>query len=95
MIIVQRLIWQSLWQKLKKKFNNKGSKDIKNNYEQNNNDSIHNKNINQIKIITDEPTIEDALDFERYSRNLAEIIKNSTPRFTIGIFGGWVQEKHL
>lgn len=43
----------------------------------------------KLKIITDEPTFEDALDFRNYSRRLAEIITNSTPRFSIGIFGGW------
>ncbi|MGC1929675.1 MAG: hypothetical protein WA667_11920 [Candidatus Nitrosopolaris sp.] len=34
-----------------------------------------------IKIITDDPTLEDALDFDRYSKQLADIIRNSTPRF--------------
>jgi predicted KAP-like P-loop ATPase len=43
----------------------------------------------KLKIITDEPTLEDALDFKNYSRSLAGIITNSTPRFSIGIFGGW------
>ena len=43
----------------------------------------------KLKIITDEPTLEDALDFRNYSHRLAEIITNSTPRFTIGVFGGW------
>jgi hypothetical protein len=42
-----------------------------------------------IKIITDEPTLDDALDFNNYSQKLANIITNSTPRFSIGIFGGW------
>ena len=41
------------------------------------------------KIITDEPTEDDALDFNNYSQNLADIIANSTPRFAIGVFGGW------
>ncbi|MGC2427279.1 MAG: P-loop NTPase fold protein [Nitrososphaeraceae archaeon] len=41
------------------------------------------------KIITDEPTEDDALDFNNYSHNLADIIANSTPRFAIGVFGGW------
>jgi uncharacterized protein YjbI with pentapeptide repeats/GTPase SAR1 family protein len=40
------------------------------------------------KIITDEP-LTDAEDFENYSRKLSEFIVNSTPRFTVGIFGGW------
>jgi uncharacterized protein YjbI with pentapeptide repeats len=43
----------------------------------------------RLKIITDEPTLEDALDFRNYSYRLADIITNSTPRFSIGIFGGW------
>jgi predicted KAP-like P-loop ATPase len=41
------------------------------------------------KIITDEPTEDDALDFNNYSQKLADIIANSTPRFAIGVFGGW------
>jgi len=51
--------------------------------------SSSNPKTGQIKIITDEPTLEDALDFDRYSKELANIIRNSTPRFAIGIFGGW------
>jgi hypothetical protein len=46
----------------------------------------------KIKIITDEPLAEKikaVLDFDIYSDNLADIIKNSKPRFSIGIFGGW------
>ncbi len=43
----------------------------------------------KIRIITDEPTLADALDFKDYSGRLAEIITNSTPRFSIGVFGGW------
>lgn len=45
--------------------------------------------INTIKVITDEPTLDDALDFNSYSENLANIIINSDPRFAIGIFGPW------
>jgi KAP family P-loop domain len=44
---------------------------------------------NTIKIITDEPTLDDVLDFKKYSQKLADIIINSTPRFSVGIFGGW------
>jgi hypothetical protein len=87
------------WKKIIKKFNsklesnnkifdNKGKGQFKSN-DSNYNKLSPNKNTKTIKIITDEPTLEDALDFERYSKNLAEIIRNSTPRFTIGIFGGW------
>ena len=43
----------------------------------------------KLQIITDEPTLDDALDFGNYSNRLAEIITNSTPRFSIGVFGGW------
>jgi hypothetical protein len=42
----------------------------------------------KIKIITDEPTLEDALDFDRYSQELADIIMNSTPRFYHNEFYG-------
>jgi predicted KAP-like P-loop ATPase len=42
-----------------------------------------------LKIITDEAVTEDALDFHNYSQNLADIIRNSNPRFTVGIFGHW------
>jgi predicted KAP-like P-loop ATPase len=44
---------------------------------------------NRLKIITDEPTLEHALDFNNYSRRLADIIVSSNPRFVIGVFGGW------
>jgi hypothetical protein len=43
-----------------------------------------------IKIIVDEPTEEDALDFQRYSQNLAGIIRETNPaQFAVGIFGKW------
>jgi KAP family P-loop domain len=48
-----------------------------------------NSNQNSIKIITDEPTSTDSLDFRNYAKRLAEIIIESEPRFSIGIFGGW------
>ncbi len=41
------------------------------------------------RIIIDEPDEDDAQDFKNYSEKLSQIIINSTPRFTIGIFGGW------
>src|SRR5215212_11363400 len=50
---------------------------------------IDNNPLNRLKIITDEPTLDDALDFDRYSKEFANIIINSNPRFAIGIFGGW------
>ena len=40
------------------------------------------------KIITDEPA-ENAPDFEKYSERLSNIIINSKPQFTVGIYGGW------
>jgi Cdc6-like AAA superfamily ATPase len=50
-------------------------------------DSASNK---KIKIIIDEPTKEGALDFQDYSRSLANIIRETTtPRFAVGIFGTW------
>ena len=39
------------------------------------------------KIITDEPA-ENAPDFEKYSERLSNIIINSKPQFTVGIYGG-------
>ena len=43
-----------------------------------------------LKVITDEPdSREQILDFDKYSRTLAKIIENSTPRFTVGVFGDW------
>ena len=43
----------------------------------------------KIKIITDEPTLTDVLDFNNYAKRLAQIIISSEPKFSIGIFGGW------
>ena len=40
------------------------------------------------KIMTDE-SAEDAVDFRKYSERLSNIIINSKPRFTVGIYGGW------
>ena len=43
-----------------------------------------------IKIITDEPSENiKILDFDKYSIKLAKIIRDSFPRFTVGIYGGW------
>ena len=42
------------------------------------------------KIIIDEPAEVDALDFKRYSKNLANIIRGTDPpQFAVGIFGKW------
>ena len=43
----------------------------------------------RIRIITDDPTEDGILDFPRYSNCIANLIENSKPRFTVGIFGGW------
>ena len=43
---------------------------------------------NLVKIISDEPS-SDASDFKSYAKKLSEFIVNSTPRFTVGIYGGW------
>jgi uncharacterized protein YjbI with pentapeptide repeats len=42
-----------------------------------------------IKIIIDEPAKEGALDFQYYSKNLANIIRETPPQFAVGIFGKW------
>jgi uncharacterized protein YjbI with pentapeptide repeats len=53
-----------------------------------NNEHSKSESDNQIKIITDEPST-DAPDFENYANQLSKLIVNSTPRFTVGIYGGW------
>src|SRR5215469_3263306 len=40
-------------------------------------------------IITDDIAIHPILDFNLYTNAIVEIIKNSYPKFTIGIFGDW------
>lgn len=42
----------------------------------------------EISIITDEP-LTTAPDLNKYSETLSNIIVNSQPRFTVGIYGGW------
>src|SRR5215212_3795553 len=55
-----------------------------------NSSEFHKTDVNStVKIIIDEPAEEDALDFKRYSQNLANIIKGTTPQFAVGIFGKW------
>jgi ABC-type bacteriocin/lantibiotic exporter with double-glycine peptidase domain len=44
---------------------------------------------NKIQLIIDDPAEEDALDFQRYSQNLANIIRTTKPKFAVGIFGKW------
>jgi predicted KAP-like P-loop ATPase len=41
------------------------------------------------KIIVDDPAEEDALYFQGYSEKLTNIIKDTTPKFAVGIFGKW------
>jgi hypothetical protein len=51
-------------------------------------DSQNSADNNQIEIITDDLVEEDdVLDFQRYSQNLANIIRVTTPKFAVGIFG--------
>ncbi len=52
-------------------------------------DNLPNSKESRIRIITDEPSSIDSLDFKNYAKRLAEIITGSEPRFSIGIFGGW------
>jgi len=52
--------------------------------------TTHSADNNKIKIIIDEPTFEGALDFQDYSKNLSNIIRETTPpQFAVGIFGKW------
>jgi len=44
---------------------------------------------NPVKIINDEPTTEDLLDFNTYANKLSNILVNSKPVFSVGIFGQW------
>ncbi len=41
------------------------------------------------KMITDIPVSDGVLGFSKYSILLADLIRNSRPRFAIGIFGDW------
>ena len=52
-------------------------------------DDSSNSNNKKMKIVTDEPSLDGALDFDKYSQKLADIIVNSTPRLCVGIFGEW------
>jgi tRNA A37 threonylcarbamoyladenosine biosynthesis protein TsaE len=40
-------------------------------------------------IITDDIAIKPILDFDRYSDAIVKIVKESYPKFTIGLFGEW------
>jgi hypothetical protein len=48
-----------------------------------------NNNLTNIKIVTDTPILNGVLDFPIYSKLISNIIENSHPRFSVGIFGGW------
>jgi Cdc6-like AAA superfamily ATPase len=77
---------------LEKKFklfkpNESNESDTLNNIESNN--ELIDEN-NNIKIISDEPDVErTVLDFPQYSKVFSDIIINSPPKFSIGIFGDW------
>jgi len=86
-MIRNRIPWQATKRKIdaKDKVNHQEAKDDDDDYDAN----YSNPKTSTIKIITDDPTLEDALDFDSYSKQLADIIRNSTPRFAIGVFGEW------
>ena len=91
------------WQKLRRKNNHKNSQDYQDNNNDGgitqsttvttttNPDSKNAvpKNNKKIQIITDDPAEEDALYFQSYSENLANIIREAKPKFVVGIFGKW------
>jgi len=41
------------------------------------------------QVFVDEPTEDPVLGFDIYARALAEVVRNSTPRFAVGVFGQW------
>ena len=55
--------------------------------------SISPSDNDKFKIIPDGPITDfkkpSSLDFNKYSKSLANIIKNSPPTFSVGVFGGW------
>src|SRR6266487_1448674 len=55
--------------------------------------SISPSDNDKFKIIPDDPITDvkkrSSLDFNKYSKSLANIIKNSPPTFSVGVFGGW------
>jgi len=50
---------------------------------------MKNKKDERAKILLDVPVDDGVLGFDNYRDALINIIKDSEPRFTIGIFGGW------
>ena len=41
------------------------------------------------KVLLDDPAVSPGLGFEHYASALVDVVVTSTPRFSIGIFGGW------
>ena len=48
-----------------------------------------NKTESNIRILTDALEENPSLDFDNYARTISKLIRNSEPRFTIGIYGEW------
>ena len=46
-------------------------------------------------IITDDIAIDPILDFNLYTNAIVNIVKNSHPKFTVGLFGDWELGKQL
>lgn len=44
-------------------------------------------------IITDDIAVEPILDFNLYTNAIVKIVKDSYPKFTIGLFGDWGDRK--
>ena len=45
--------------------------------------------VDKIKILIDEPTLTPSEEFLQIVETTGEIIKNSEPKFTLGIYGEW------
>src|SRR5918999_2121083 len=43
----------------------------------------------KVKILTDDMELEPLLDFKDYGNAIVRIIKDSTPKFSVGIYGEW------
>jgi ABC-type transport system involved in cytochrome bd biosynthesis fused ATPase/permease subunit len=96
---------RALWQKLRRKNNDKNSQDyhdsnngggaitqsttVKTTTNSEPQNAAPKSSSKKIQIITDDPAEEDALYFQGYSENLANIIREAKPKFAIGIFGKW------
>lgn len=42
-----------------------------------------------MKILLDTPSVKPVLGFETYASAFANLVRESEPRFAVGIFGGW------